>query len=49
MSKPMLHFGTTCPTCARGLLFDGDLGGICPVCTRFAPAAAEPFVALGIS
>jgi hypothetical protein len=29
------------------LLFDGDLGGVCPVCTGFAPAAeAEPFVAL---
>ncbi len=45
MSKPTLHFGTTCPDCGRGLLFDGDLGGICPVCTHFAPTAAEPFLA----
>ena len=46
MKTPILQFGTSCRTCARGLLIGDNGEKYCPVCTRFAPVILEPFVAI---
>ena len=43
--KTQLTFAECCRNCGLGLLTDDDGDCFCPDCTRYVPAAPEPFVA----